>query len=379
MIGRPHTLSAGPVRLAPYSLESPHDHRFRPDRPVRHPAGQPHRDGPDDPEPGGRWRYGHRAHGGLLRPARLGRARHHRRHPALRRGPGLPLHPRAAQPRAGRLLAQGHRRGARRGRPDLRPDHARGPHRPPGPAARGPDPGQRFPGQGRGPDLHPRGTQGLRRAARADRRRDPADHRRLRRRRPQRHRRRVRRRGAARRQRLPHPPVPRAQHQPAHRRVGRLGGGAHPVRRGGRQGGRGRDRRRPHRAAHLALEPVQRHRRARPGRRLHRAGPGDRAARPRLSAHPGGRPDPRADPRAAEGVHRHRPDQRALRRADRAGRPHRHRRRDRRPDLVRRALPRQPRPPRPAQAGGPFNTPDPSSFFGGDAKGYTDYPALDAV
>ncbi|MBK5992046.1 alkene reductase [Streptomyces sp. MBT58] len=31
------------------------------------------------------------------------------------------------------------------------------------------------------------------------------------------------------------------------------------------------------------------------------------------------------------------------------------------------------------RAGGPFNTPDPSSFFGGDAKGYTDYPALDAV
>ncbi|ALC30579.1 MULTISPECIES: alkene reductase [Streptomyces] len=31
------------------------------------------------------------------------------------------------------------------------------------------------------------------------------------------------------------------------------------------------------------------------------------------------------------------------------------------------------------KAGGPFNTPDPSTFFGGDAKGYTDYPALDAV
>ncbi|MER0426553.1 alkene reductase [Streptomyces microflavus] len=31
------------------------------------------------------------------------------------------------------------------------------------------------------------------------------------------------------------------------------------------------------------------------------------------------------------------------------------------------------------RAGGPFNTPDPSSFFGGDAKGYTDYPALDTV
>ncbi|MEW2070373.1 alkene reductase [Streptomyces sp. NPDC007346] len=31
------------------------------------------------------------------------------------------------------------------------------------------------------------------------------------------------------------------------------------------------------------------------------------------------------------------------------------------------------------KAGGPFNDPDPSTFFGGDAKGYTDYPALDAV
>ncbi|WP_433396489.1 alkene reductase [Streptomyces sp. CA-146814] len=31
------------------------------------------------------------------------------------------------------------------------------------------------------------------------------------------------------------------------------------------------------------------------------------------------------------------------------------------------------------KAKGPFNAPDPSSFFGGDAKGYTDYPALDAV
>ncbi|WP_326696879.1 alkene reductase [Streptomyces sp. NBC_01754] len=30
------------------------------------------------------------------------------------------------------------------------------------------------------------------------------------------------------------------------------------------------------------------------------------------------------------------------------------------------------------KAGGPFNTPDPSTFYGGDEKGYTDYPALDA-
>ncbi|MFE3147471.1 alkene reductase [Streptomyces sp. NPDC059218] len=31
------------------------------------------------------------------------------------------------------------------------------------------------------------------------------------------------------------------------------------------------------------------------------------------------------------------------------------------------------------KAGGPFNTPDPSTFFGGGAKGYVDYPALDDV
>ncbi|MFD4902353.1 alkene reductase [Streptomyces sp. NBC_01685] len=31
------------------------------------------------------------------------------------------------------------------------------------------------------------------------------------------------------------------------------------------------------------------------------------------------------------------------------------------------------------KAGGPFNTPDPKTFFGGGAEGYTDYPALDAV
>jgi N-ethylmaleimide reductase len=28
------------------------------------------------------------------------------------------------------------------------------------------------------------------------------------------------------------------------------------------------------------------------------------------------------------------------------------------------------------KAGGPFNAPDKSTFYGGGAKGYTDYPAL---
>lgn len=31
------------------------------------------------------------------------------------------------------------------------------------------------------------------------------------------------------------------------------------------------------------------------------------------------------------------------------------------------------------KAKGPFNTPDPSTFFGGDARGYVDYPALETV
>ena len=29
-------------------------------------------------------------------------------------------------------------------------------------------------------------------------------------------------------------------------------------------------------------------------------------------------------------------------------------------------------------AGGPYNTPDPATFYGGDHRGYTDYPALPA-
>lgn len=34
--------------------------------------------------------------------------------------------------------------------------------------------------------------------------------------------------------------------------------------------------------------------------------------------------------------------------------------------------------PRRLRDGGPYNTPDPATFFGGDARGYTDYPFLDA-
>ncbi|WP_234443246.1 hypothetical protein [Streptomyces cellulosae] len=37
------------------------------------------------------------------------------------------------------------------------------------------------------------------------------------------------------------------------------------------------------------------------------------------------------------------------------------------PDLVERV-----------RTGGPLNTPDPATFYGGDATGYTDYPTLTA-
>lgn len=42
-------------------------------------------------------------------------------------------------------------------------------------------------------------------------------------------------------------------------------------------------------------------------------------------------------------------------------------------------FPANPDPPARPKAGGPFDTPDPSTFFGDDAQGYPDYPALDAV
>jgi N-ethylmaleimide reductase len=31
------------------------------------------------------------------------------------------------------------------------------------------------------------------------------------------------------------------------------------------------------------------------------------------------------------------------------------------------------------RAGAPFNKPDPSTFYGGDVRGYTDYPTLSAA
>lgn len=97
------------------------------------------------------------------------------------------------------------------------------------------------------------------------------------------------------------------------------------------------------------------------------------------SAHPGGRADPRTDPPAAQGVHRHRPDQRALHGP--TGPDDHTVIDDGIADLISYGVLFLANPDLPARlkAKGPFNAPDPSSFFGGDAKGYTDYPALDAV
>ena len=84
----------------------------------------------------------------------------------------------------------------------------------PSPRARSPRPGEMFTATG-GMQPHP-----VPRAL--DARRDPRRRRGVRAGRPQRDRGRPRRRRGARRQRLPDPPVPRARLQPAHRRVRRL-------------------------------------------------------------------------------------------------------------------------------------------------------------
>ena len=89
------------------------------------------RHGPADAQPRGRGPGADRAQRRVLRPARERRPHHHRGHPAERRRPGLPRHPRHALRRAGRRLAPRRRCRARGRRPRRRPAHARGPHRAP--------------------------------------------------------------------------------------------------------------------------------------------------------------------------------------------------------------------------------------------------------
>src|SRR5690606_7989919 len=130
---------------------------------------------------------------------------------------------------------------ARRRRADRRPADARRPEHPPRLPDRRRAPAGPVPGAAAAPGAHP-----VRQGRPAGPRRDdrgghPHRGRRPRPRRAQRDPGRLRPGGAARRQQLPDPPVPRGQHQPAHRRLRRLR--ADPVRRrGGARGGRG-DRR----------------------------------------------------------------------------------------------------------------------------------------
>ena len=223
---------------------------------------------------------------------------------------------------------------------------------------------------------------GLRRPARADRRQGiRADRRGLRRGGPQRRRGRLRRGRAARRQRLPAPPVPRPQHQPAHRRAG-------AARAEGRirfavevvEAVAARDRRRADGPADLAGQPVQRHRRDRPGAGLHRAGRRRWSRWASAYLHVVETAPGTADAHAAScaSASRH-PDPQPVH--DRRARPAPRRwgsSRTAPPTCSPSARCSWPTPTCPpgCKAGGPFNTPDTATFYGGDDKGYTDYPAL---
>ncbi|MEK8170304.1 alkene reductase [Streptomyces sp. M19] len=122
---------------------------------------------------------------------------------------------------------------------------------------------------------------------------------------------------------------------------------------------------------------VQRHRRARPEAGVHRARRRSRTARPGLSPHQRGRGAQGPDPRPAQAVQRHPHPQPGGRGAPcRPGGPGPRRGRHGRPARLRHALPRQPRPAPPPRRGRPVQHPQRATFYGGDARGYTDYPAL---
>ncbi|VFT38695.1 Uncharacterised protein [Pseudomonas aeruginosa] len=215
--------------MRPPSSSTPR--RGRPHERDRHHAVQPlcpwppdppqsHRHAADDPFPRRQWRSRHRADGRVLQPARRRRPDRFRRHPDQPAGPGLRLDAGHPQRRAGRRLAPGHRRGARRRRAHLRPALARrqglahlaatGQRRPGVLLGAG---GRRREGLRRSP--RPRSAGRRRRdgpalgAARAGRGGNPGDRRRLCPGRTQRPRRRLRRGRTARRQRLPDQPVHR--------------------------------------------------------------------------------------------------------------------------------------------------------------------------
>lgn len=192
---------------------SSHDHRFRPDRPLRRPARQPHRHGPDDPQPSGEGGtatdltaeyYAQRASAGLIitegiQPSAVGQG--YAWTPGLHSDEQIASWRKvtdAVHAKGGTIYAQIMHAG-RISHPVLLPEG----QSPVAPSPVAPA-GQGFTHEGMKDFTTPRALTGDEiRATVADyataaRNAIEAG---------------LRRRRAARRQRLPHPPVPRAQHQ----------------------------------------------------------------------------------------------------------------------------------------------------------------------
>ena len=210
----------------------------------------------------------------------------------------------------------------------------------------------------------------------------PGDRRGVRARRPQRGRGRARRCRGARRQRLPAPPVPRAGLQRAHRRVRRQPGEPRPPRpsrspapspRRSAPSAWASGSRRPttSRAPPRRTRPTSRRRTPRSSRASPRSASPTSASSPtrRLDLVQRLRKDFGGVLIANDGFgQRHHP-------RGRAGAP---RRRPRRRGRRGPALIANPDLPQRWQSGAELNEPDPSTFYGGGAEGYTDYPSLAA-
>ena len=120
-------------------------------------ASAPARAGPADPEPRQPRRHPGGAGRGVLRPARLARADHHRGHTAVRGRPGLPEHPRHLHSRTHRGMAKGRRRGACRRRSAVHPTDARRPDVAPGQHPAPPSAGRPVGDLGRAGHVHSNG------------------------------------------------------------------------------------------------------------------------------------------------------------------------------------------------------------------------------
>ncbi|CAA9509541.1 MAG: N-ethylmaleimide reductase (EC, partial [uncultured Sphingomonadaceae bacterium] len=230
---------------------------------------RPH--GPAHPRPRDPRTRADRAHGDLLRPARVGRADHQRSHWHQPGRARLALRPRAVDRRAGGGLETGRRRGEAGRRAHRRAAVAHGPRgafelqrRPPARL------GQRdaSPAQG----AHLRGPPALRRRAPAGRGGAAPPARGLRPRRAQCDDGGVRRGAGARGQRLPDRPISAERLQPPGRRLRRLRREPRAAAARGRGDGRGRGRRGPHGRPAVAQrrEPGRRRQRSRAA--VHRSG-----------------------------------------------------------------------------------------------------------